>query len=150
MTDRRQVWLPNFRNDEGACECGCRAVPSDELMTCVQALIYALTRKYGNAVQCRITGGSRCPKHDDDVQAAVARAGGKPSTDSQHRHNAAIDCTFWIRQQGGWAQISNDIIAGVAIASGLFGGVGLNTYKRQGLNLVHLDVRHAGGTVATW
>jgi len=123
--------------------------PGDEIMTAVQAFCSILARKLGRRIQCRITSGARCKAHDAAVQAAVARAGGTPSTDSQHTHGTAIDATFWAFDRD-WQQIDNSTVAAVAQSCGLFGGVGHKYYVRQRLNLVHLDVRHAGGTVATW
>jgi len=151
MSDRRQVDLPNFSNSEGACPCGCHELPGDEVMICAQALVFALSRKLGKRVQCRLSCGARCHKHDADVQAIEAAAGRETSTDSQHPKLAAVDCTFWAQDEcGAWHQIDNTTVALLAISSGLFGGVGYLRYLKNRVNLVHLDVRHAGGTVATW
>jgi hypothetical protein len=150
MVDRRQAYLANFRNDEGACQCGCKMLPNDEIMIAAQAFCAILSRKLGKQIQCRISSGARCKSRDAEIQAAVARAGGTPSTDSQHVHGTAIDCTFWAQDRGAWQQIENAVVSLTATNSGLFGGVGHKYYVQHGLNLVHLDVRHAGGTIATW
>lgn len=138
---RRAVDLPNYRDDEGICSCGCGKASGDEIMMACQALCRILSRRYNGAgIQHRITGGARCKRKNEATIGSAQY--------SYHLIGAALDGTFWWRDipsGPAWAMIPCDEVAKVAVASGLFGGVGHRKYKEA---FVHLDTRP--GIVVEW
>ena len=130
----------NYSEKEGNCKCGCGAELSPRLLIANQAFIFILERKFKAKVRHIITSGSRCPEHNE-------KEGGSPT--SQHIDNLATDGIFQENSSGPWKQISNDLVARIAIKSGLFGGVGWQLYKDQNKNLIHLDIR-PGDRVKVW
>lgn len=128
------VDLPNYRDDEGICACGCGKISGDEIMAAGQALCRILSRRYNGAgIRHLITSGARC-KAKNEATIGSAQY-------SYHLVGAALDGTFWWREIPGrsaWAMIPCDEVARIAVASGLFGGVGWRKYNGA---FVHLDTR---------
>ena len=109
---RRFVALENFSDTEGACQCGCGKVPTEEIMLRLQAFIRALEVVAGPHIKCQINSGYRCAKHN-------AKVGG--AADSRHLHGDAVDVVFF--REGG-TQIDNADVASVARHCMLFSGIG--------------------------
>ena len=137
---KKNIQLINYSEKEGDCQCGCGAELDHKLLITLQAFIFSLERLLDCKVRHIITSGSRCEAHNKKVGGAK---------DSQHIKKLAVDGIFQKLENGKWIQIDNEIIARHAKDSRLFGGVGYFSYKKQGKNLVHLDIR-PGNMVVMW
>lgn len=151
MSDRRMITAANFAPAEGACSCGCGLLPADSIVLAVQALALALAREYSARIRVLITGGVRCQATHERIyrklNAERARRGlppRSPPPDSRHLppHLDALDVRMEVQMDGGrWVRVPVDVIAMWARRVGLFGGIGIDEYRRDGRDIVHLDTR---------
>lgn len=147
---RRAVELSNYSDVEGRCECNCGLALRPEAALLFQAFIIVLERKLQTEVRHVITGGVRCLKHHLDVYAVVnAQRAAKglpaltPPKDSRHLppHCDALDGIYEMFYGGKWVLVPLDVVAEVSKNCGLFGGIGIDEYKRDGRKLIHQDCR---------
>jgi hypothetical protein len=139
VSEKRRVTLNNYRDNEGACQCGCGLQMTDDMVLSLQAFNGILARLYGAPIRHVDISGARCLKHNATL---VDANGNRISSDtSQHCAGIAADGHWQYQHHGKWQNIDPTDVAMAAVKSGLFGGVGYVRYMREGSNIVHLDLR---------
>jgi uncharacterized protein YcbK (DUF882 family) len=141
--NRRIVPLHNFHALEGNCKCGCGMEVDPQLMLKLQAFIYILERTLNTEIQCIITSGARCIKHNTKTYNGIKTSSfhcGIKRGDTPEMYGAAVDCVFKAKQGDEFVVLPKDAIAEYAITSGLFGGVGWKKYHPTLAQFIHLDL----------
>ena len=151
-----QVMIPNYSPAEVTCKDGCGLMPSPECLWTFQAFLIVLRRKMKASVRHIVSGGCRCLFHQAQVYKELnekRKAEGKPERpmpkDSRHcpPFVDALDGHYEVYRKGTkdiaafWEKIPYETVAKIAEESGLFGGIGINEYKADGRDLIHLDCR---------
>jgi hypothetical protein len=136
------VETENFHSTELNCSCGCAKSTHPKMALVLQAFVYVLERVFGTPIRCIIHSGARCKaKHASISEDETSYHLGVTRLDEGP--GAAVDCHFemYTLSEGEqeWIYIDKNIIADLAKASNLFGGVGWKIYPKE-CKMIHLDI----------